>query len=275
MCLKRAVNGIGLVLWSLGLVTIVRAEDFSASENVRVVVEQAPEHFLIQMVVFELRGNVQRALKEAGFEEEGGGQRYVATAEQSSEDSDTGRRWCPAEDFFSRIRKSTSARVLTRPQIRTLAGQVAEISSRSSKSSKIPYLVLKDKDTFELRQMDLETPLGFNMSLTAREGGNPDQIAISPLKLSMTIMEGREPIPDVDLDVGKPIVSTRTLETSITVFESPRVYAIAIPGLPNQQAVVLFCAQRVKAKPAANQDADLGATEENQQPVPGKLEKTR
>jgi len=62
----------------------------------------------------------------------------------------------------------------------------------------------------------------------------------------MTTLDGREPIAGVDLDIGKPIVSTRTLETSMTVVNGADPSGIVLPA-PDR----VFCSSqgRVNCRP--------------------------
>jgi hypothetical protein len=85
------------------------------------------------------------------------------------------------------------------------------------------------------------------MDLTPRAvPSEPRLINLSPLKISITTLDGREPVPGVDLEIGKPFVSTRTLETSLTLFDGPDATGIVLPGPEGRQPVLLITAQRVR-----------------------------
>jgi Flp pilus assembly secretin CpaC len=195
---------------------------------------------VIQLLIVELRGDIQRALKEAGFRESASGNHNL---------SGTGLRRERDSQTVNALLKIMSAHaevdVLSRPQVRTLIGQSANIQVGTA-PPRIPYLVRTGTKSFELREAASGTPLGITINLTPRAGDDSEQIEISPLQISTTTLDGREQIPGLDLDVGKPIVSTRTLETSITLIDGAEASAITLPGPPGRQPILFLTARRMK-----------------------------
>ncbi len=246
----RFICGIGLAVLWLGQVVSTWANDVPrvpsvtvprpVAERVAEVAEPDLEPVVIQLVIVELRGNFQRAMKEAGFTESAAGNRFIFGTEPLKDGE---------SDNLSTLLRTLAAHaeveILSRPQIRGLMGQSAGVGIGSVRSP-IPYLTRTGERTFELREVDVGSTLGITIDLTVRAGDETEQIEISPLKISMKTMDGREQIPGLELDVGKPIVSTRTLETSITLIEGTEVNGIALPGPPGRQPILFLCVRRVK-----------------------------
>lgn len=62
---------------------------------------------------------------------------------------------------------------------------------------------------------------------------------VSVATRSSSALDGREPVEGLDLDVGKPIVATRSLKTTATM-KLGATREIAIPSGPKTQAVLLL-----------------------------------
>jgi hypothetical protein len=98
-----------------------------------------------------------------------------------------------------------------------------------------------------LKESVADARLGIRIQLTVRPvAGQDDKLSVSPIKISMTTLDGREPIEGVDLDIGKPIVSTRTLETSMTVVNGAEPSGIVLPAPAGRQPVLFVSVQRVR-----------------------------
>jgi hypothetical protein len=208
------------------------------------VVEQAPEsspaegeQILMKLVIIEVRGDVPRALKEAGFRETAAGHRYVSLAGDGADQLAT---------LLKTLALHAEIDILSRPHVRTLTGQAASIQVMQELPEQIPYLVRTGAKSFELRETARGTNLGISIQLTAQAGDDAGQIEISPLKIATTTLDGRERIPGLDLEAGKPIISTRTLETTISVADGAEINGIAVPGPPGRQPVLFLSALRVK-----------------------------
>lgn len=206
---------------------------------------ESADQIEMDLLVVELRGNVQRALKEADFHEAPGGHRYIsATGSSSGRESD----WLKSQ--LQTMKTYADVEVLSRPHVKSPLGQAAEIQV-SCEPPQIAYLVRTGDKTFELREAAAQPTLGVTISLTAQsDAENPGQIEILPLKASTTTFDGREPVPGVDLDIGKPIISTRSLETSIRMTDGGETSGIVLPG-PSGRNAVLFLRVRRAAKEEA------------------------
>lgn len=211
--------------------------------------ETEGDQILMTLLVVEMRGDVPLALKRAGFRESAAGNRY---------DSGPGQRTGGDPESLSSMLRiaATYAEVdiLSRPQIRALLGQSAKVHI-GAEQPRISYLVRTGTKSFEVRESAGESPLGLTIDLTARAVDDSDKIEISPLSISTTTLDGREPVPGLDLDVGKPIVSTRTLKTSMTLVDGADSSGIALPGPPGRQPVLFLSVRRVN--PGAIQPSPL------------------
>ncbi|HEY3969745.1 MAG TPA: hypothetical protein VGM05_34695 [Planctomycetaceae bacterium] len=200
----------------------------------------AADQILMNLLIVELRGNVQRALKEADFHEAPGGHRYTSATGRSS---GAGSDWQSMQ--LNSMKAYAEVDVLSRPQVRSLLGQSAEIQV-SGGVPEIAYLVRTGKKTFELKEAVAQPKLGIAIHLTAQAvAEDSDQIEISPLTIATTTFDGREPIPGFDLDVGKPIISTRKLETSITLTDGGETSGIMLPGPTGRQPILFISVRRV------------------------------
>jgi hypothetical protein len=250
MCRSVLLCGISLAVVGLARAGIADAQEASPGPTPptpRRVVEQVPEsrpaegeQILMRLVIIEVRGDVPRALKEAGFRETAAGHRYVSPAGDGADQLAT---------LLKTLALHAEIEILSRPLVRTLTGQAASIQVMQELPEQIPYLVRTGAKSFELRETGGGTHLGISIQLTAQTGDDAGQIEISPLKISTTTLDGRERIPGLDLEAGKPIISTRTLETTINVAEGAEVNGIAVPGPPGRQPVLFLSARRVKEKP--------------------------
>jgi hypothetical protein len=191
----------------------------------------------IRLWLIELRGDAKRALKEAGF---------------SALGRSEGRRRDPElfetgpGNLESLKQNADSVDVLCAPMITANLGQVSTVEI-STGPVKLPYLVQTGEKTFELKESAADGRLGMRIQLTVQPvAGQDDKLSVSPIKISMTTLDGREAIDGVDLDVGKPIVSTRTLETSMTVVNGAEPSGIVLPAPAGRQPVLFVSAQRVR-----------------------------
>lgn len=234
---KEAVRAVGAL----------RIETPKPHEPNPLTQEGIPNPVTIQCVIVELRGDVGRALKEAGFRESPSGHRYSAPRDGTDpQDESDQQQVTRLKTLLQKLGAHAEVNILSRPQIRALIGQQAMVHIGSHQSS-IPYLVQTSDKTFSLRELDVsKIPLGLTVEMTPREVEAADQIEIAPLRISMTTLDGRESIEGVELDVGKPIIATRSLETTITMKAGDEISGIALPGPPGRQPVLFLTPRRLK-----------------------------
>jgi hypothetical protein len=101
------------------------------------------------------------------------------------------------------------------------------------------FLVPLGNGKFEARQSAAhELGLKFTLQVQGVEGDD-GLVDVAPLEIYISSLDGREPVEGLDLDVGKPIVATRSLKTTARMkLGATRI--IAIPSGPTTQAVLLL-----------------------------------
>ncbi len=157
--------------------------------------------------------------------------KYTKKGEQFGESSD--KNW-EALDYHPVVF------MLAQPKVVVLADQQAVVSLMSPRA--LPYFVRESADTFKLIKTEPKE-LGVEIKLMLKPvEDDADRIEISPLEFSVTTLDRREKIDGLEFDVGKPVVATRKLATSVTV-KLGKVYETIIPS-PNQKSA--FLAMRVE-----------------------------
>ena len=194
--------------------------------------------------VIEIQGDVKGALKQAGFG-------YFTQINRTRE-GDT-------SFFFVEGRRE-------RAQVESGSPRYPQEESRYDCSVQLPYedrhgaigkshtqhgsqqnavFVRTGEKTFELREFVAER-LGVTLQFTPKpEADEPNVLRISPLIASTTTVDARETTPGVDLEIGKPIVATRKLETSLRLVDGPNSTPVIVPGPEGRQLVLFVTAQRV------------------------------
>jgi hypothetical protein len=191
----------------------------------------------IRLFLVELRGDPKRALKEARFSAVGRSEGRPREGELL----ETG-----PGSLESLKQNAESLDVLCAPRITTTLGQTSTIEI-STGPVQLPYFVRTGAKTFELKESAADAQLGIRIQLVVQSvAGQDDKLSVSPIKISMTTLDGRESIAGVDLDIGKPIVSTRTLETSMTVVNGAEPSGIVLPAPAGRQPVLFVGVQRVR-----------------------------
>jgi hypothetical protein len=121
------------------------------------------------------------------------------------------------------ISKKEHRTLLSMPSIGTEVGSGALCNV--GQQAKLPYMEQTGSDIFKLHYTETQH-LGFDMSLTAQEivpassGETESSVILSPVKFTVTAIDGRQEIKGVDLPIGKPIITRRTIETSIQLTET-------------------------------------------------------
>jgi hypothetical protein len=104
------------------------------------------------------------------------------------------------------------------------------------------YLVPVGGGKFEVRKTE-PRELGIRLKIVVNPADDPEAVVLSPLQIEVTSLDGREPVKGLNLDVGKPIVSTRSIRTSVPIrFGEERT--VPIPSGPNQTAAVILRVER-------------------------------
>jgi hypothetical protein len=109
-------------------------------------------------------------------------------------------------------------------------------------STPLSYLVPLGDGKYQVKY----TVQALGMKITVavqRADGDDTSVELSPLEIAITALDGREPVEGLDLDVGKPIISTRSLKTTTKV-KLGATRLIAIPSGPRTQAALLLRVKR-------------------------------
>jgi hypothetical protein len=192
---------------------------------------------LLQLLVAEFRGTVPRDMLPSDLP-------WSPLRPLSSEDKRSA-----SELIGERLQALTEhgrVDMLSRPQIRTLAGQHSLVEIGGGLS--VSYLVRTGERTFEQKELQCTPPLGIRMDLTPHPvPGEARKIEIRPLNVSITTLDGRQPIEGLALDFGKPIISTRSLQSSSLMLVQGEPAAVVLPGPPGRHALMFITARIVPA----------------------------
>jgi hypothetical protein len=206
----------------------------------------------IQAQVVEIHGDVKAALEQAGFANFAQGDRtrvgmsaFVFDTSSRSSGSVASHPNSNRDPLDGLFRKYPETTMLCNAHVKTVMGQAANLMISAAPPT-LPYLVRTGEKTFELKQFVAER-LGVTLQFTPQpDADDPRMIRISPLSVATTTLDARESIPGVDLEIGKPIVSTRKLETSIRLVDGPNQTGVILPGPEGRQLVLFVTAQRVR-----------------------------
>jgi len=198
----------------------------------------------VYLEIWEVHGDEPRALKDpgSGFRQVGGLLRTGgADVKKRTGHAST------AEDLLKVLGRHAQLTGVTCPKLRTRFGQTTGIKMGFGvTTTQLHYMVRTGEKTFELQCLpanDLNS-LGLTIDLTPQAvPDDPELITVSPLKITFTTVDGHEPVPGVDLEIGKPIISTRKLETSITVADGDAM-GIVLPGPEGRQPILLITVHR-------------------------------
>ena len=112
---------------------------------------------------------------------------------------------------------SKGVKVLASPTLVTTAGRAANFSAKSPR--KVQYFQRLKPDRFEasdgrfvLKDEKVETGISVKATVQPADDGH---VRLKPLTVSVTAIKGREPIPGVTLPVGKPVLTTTSISTSV------------------------------------------------------------
>jgi type II secretory pathway component GspD/PulD (secretin) len=214
-----------------------------------------PLQIIIQATIVEVSGDsISSALKEIGFRESAAGNRFSATATTRPQlgmlatEKDSPGAGQLVTEILQRLSKLNEIQILSRPQIRALSGHSASVTV-GTVNKPIPYLVRKSETTFELKHFTPENQLGISIDVTANAVEDAAEIELMSLKVATTTLDGREEIPGLNIDIGLPLVNTRSLQTSMKISGPNEVRGLAIPGPPGRQPVIFLTARKIDRVP--------------------------
>lgn len=147
-----------------------------------------------------------------------------------------------AEDLWDGSSWKPTISVLAAPKVTVDPKQPATLQIQTE--AVFTYLVPLGNGRFEAKQSDVHE-LGLKFTLQVQPvDGDAESVDVAPLEIQVSSLDGRESVEGLDLDVGKPIVATRSLKTTARVkLEAPRM--IPIPSGPTTQAALLLRVTRL------------------------------
>ena len=134
----------------------------------------------------------------------------------------------------------TGWKLLSSPTVVTSLGQPAEIRITENPSQ---YFVKQSDGCFQLRQMRPEDGAGATLTINTAAGSREESVKLDA-KVQFSSILKREELPDVALEVGKPVIvkNTRqfTMETSFGWWILSDLSDSPFPGSHNTNSTVLL-----------------------------------
>lgn len=108
------------------------------------------------------------------------------------------------------VGNTRDVKILAEPVLRVTPGRVAAVKAKSPR--KVQYFQRTKNGLFVLKEERVET--GISITATVQDAAN-GSVRLKPLSVSVTAIKGREPIEGVSLPVGKPVLTTTSISTSL------------------------------------------------------------
>lgn len=108
------------------------------------------------------------------------------------------------------VKNTSGVKVLASPIFLIVPNRTATVNAKSPR--KIQYLKQIKTGVFTLEEEKVTT--GVTIKAAVQNAGK-GKFRLKPLSVSVTAIKGREPIEGVKLDVGKPIVTTTSIQTTL------------------------------------------------------------
>jgi hypothetical protein len=151
--------------------------------------------------------------------------------------------YAKSRDLRTRIAEDPNVNIISAPRLSVIEKQEATVYVASQQV--FDYLVPLGDGKFELRKTEAYE-LGIRLNVTVSPGDDSDSVVLSPMEIEVTSLDGREPVKGLNLDVGKPIVSARSLKTTVPV-RLGEERQIQIPSGPNREAAVILRVERIES----------------------------
>lgn len=146
------------------------------------------------------------------------------------------------DDLVEEVQNNPAVSVLAAPKLAVIAGQSGVIQLQSAQV--FTYLEPLGEGKFQAKHT-APTELGMKFVLGVQPViGDTQAVEVSPLEIELSVLDGREPVEGLDLDVGKPIIATRSLKTTAQMkLGDKRI--IPIPSGPTKHAALLLRINRI------------------------------
>jgi hypothetical protein len=166
----------------------------------------------------------------------------VVPPKAATQATDSARSVEEVADPWDAAQKEPGVTVLAAPKLAVVARQSAVLQIQSQQI--FTYLEPLGEGTFKAKHTDpMELGIKFVLGVQPVEG-DKRAIEVSPLEIQLAVLDGREPVDGLDLDVGKPIVATRSLKTTAKM-KLGVTRMIPIPSGPKTQAALLLRINRI------------------------------
>ena len=119
-------------------------------------------------------------------------------------------------------------RLISAPTILTKVGQLVAVSV--SPTQGIEYFERRDDGLFELKKLQEPTELSIEMQLEEAGSDRVKQVHLANVTFSLRSVEKREPIPELTLPVGRPILQTREYSAEIRIVKGRDYGFVLNPG---------------------------------------------
>jgi hypothetical protein len=166
----------------------------------------------------------------------------VASSKATSQATDSARSVDNVADPWDRAQREPGVTVLAAPKLAVIAGQSGVIQIQTQQI--FTYLQPLGDGKFQAKHTDfMELGMKFVLGVQPVEEDNRS-VEVSPLEIQLAVLDGREPVDGLDLDVGKPIIATRSLKTTAKM-KLGVTRMIPIPSGPKTQAALLLRINRI------------------------------
>jgi hypothetical protein len=135
-------------------------------------------------------------------------------------------------------------KLIAAPQITLLPAETATLEITASQT--FTYLESAEAGRYVAKRSEPKK-LGLNIKLKAEPSQEDEKTVLCRLECEMSALVGREPVNGLDLEVGKPIVSTWSLKTTAATKLGDRSL-VFLPSGPNRTC--LLTVEVTKAEPA-------------------------
>jgi hypothetical protein len=166
----------------------------------------------------------------------------LAPSDAATRATERGRFADENADLWDDAQQKPGVTVLAAPKLAVVAGQSGVIQIQTQQI--FTYLQPLGDGKFQAKHTD-PTELGMKFVLGVQPvEGDKRSVEVSPLEIQLAVLDGREPVEGLDLDVGKPIIATRSLKTTAKM-KLGDTRMIPIPSGPKTQAALLLRIRRV------------------------------
>jgi hypothetical protein len=143
-------------------------------------------------------------------------------------------RSAPHADNAQAMKPPAGAKLISAPKITVLPSETATIEISSLQT--FTYLESAEAGRYAAKRSEPKK-LGMNIKLKADPSAEDESTVLCRLECEVSALVGREPVKGLDLDVGKPIVSTWSLKTT-SATKLGALSQVYLPSGPNRTCLL-------------------------------------